>query len=90
MVSLQGNQGREPEVPVSKLVDLISQEGDEPIVEFLKSELKKGVNPIRKALAKTILPELAKAGEKKPGAQGHDASTSGLIDRINAMRARMK
>lgn len=43
-----------------------------------------------KVLAKTILPELAKAGEEKPAAQGHDASTNGLIDRINAVRAKMK
>ncbi|PQA88759.1 glucose-6-phosphate isomerase [Hyphococcus luteus] len=43
-----------------------------------------------KALAKTILPELAKAGEEKPEAEGHDASTNGLIDRVNAVRAKMK
>ena len=39
-----------------------------------------------KALAKTILPELGPVGEEKPPASGHDASTNGLIDRINAMR----
>ena len=43
-----------------------------------------------KTLAKTILPELAKASEDKPAASGHDASTNGLIDRINAARAKMK
>ncbi len=43
-----------------------------------------------KVLAKTILPELAQAGEEKPEAQNHDASTNGLIDRINAARAKMK
>jgi glucose-6-phosphate isomerase len=42
-----------------------------------------------KALAKTILPELAKAGEEKPKASAHDASTNGLIDRINAIRGKM-
>jgi glucose-6-phosphate isomerase len=42
-----------------------------------------------KVLAKTILPELANAGEEKPGAASHDASTNGLIDRINAMRAKI-
>jgi glucose-6-phosphate isomerase len=42
-----------------------------------------------KTLAKTILPELAKAGEEKPEAQGHDASTNGLIDRINRIRRDM-
>ena len=39
-----------------------------------------------KALAKTILPELGPVGEEKPPAKGHDASTNGLIDRINAIR----
>ncbi len=43
-----------------------------------------------KALAKTILPELAKAGEEKPKAESHDASTNGLIDRINTIRREMK
>ncbi len=43
-----------------------------------------------KVLATTILPEVAKAGEKKSVAAGHDASTNGLIDRINAVRSRMK
>jgi len=39
-----------------------------------------------KALAKNILPELGPLGAKKPAATGHDASTKGLIDRINAIR----
>lgn len=39
-----------------------------------------------KVLAKAILPELGAEGEKKPSADGHDASTNGLINRINAMR----
>ena len=43
-----------------------------------------------KALAKTILPEIAKAGEEKPAAADHDASTSGLIDRINKIRGGME
>jgi glucose-6-phosphate isomerase len=43
-----------------------------------------------KTLAKTILPELAKAGEEKAAAAGHDASTNGLIDRINKIRVSMK
>lgn len=43
-----------------------------------------------KVLAKTILPELGAAGEEKPEATGHDASTNGLIGRINAVRAKMK
>ena len=41
-----------------------------------------------KTLAKTILPALAAPGEAKPPASGHDASTNGLIDRINTMRGR--
>ncbi len=40
-----------------------------------------------KALAKTILPEIARRGEIKPAASAHDPSTNGLIDRINKMRA---
>ena len=40
-----------------------------------------------KVLAKAILPELGAAGEDRPQADGHDASTNGLINRINAMRA---
>ncbi len=54
-----------------------------------------GVNPfdqwgveLGKALAKGILPKVAKAGEGKPAAAGHDPSTRALIDRINAIRAR--
>lgn len=39
-----------------------------------------------KILAKTILPELAAQGEEKPPAAAHDASTNGLIDRINMLR----
>jgi len=39
-----------------------------------------------KTLAKKILPEIAAAGEEKPAASGHDASTNGLIDRINKIR----
>ncbi len=41
-----------------------------------------------KALAKGILPKIAKAGERKPPADGHDGSTRALIDRINALRAK--
>ena len=41
-----------------------------------------------KVLAKVILPEIAKTGEKKPDIQTHDGSTNGLINRINAMRAK--
>ncbi len=41
-----------------------------------------------KTLAKTILPEIAKAGEERPVAKGHDASTAGLINRINQIRSR--
>lgn len=58
MVSLQGNQGREPELPVSKLHELVLQDDDEALVEFLKAELKKGDSPIRKALEKTPEPEI--------------------------------
>ena len=43
-----------------------------------------------KVLAKSILPELAQAGEEKPAASAHDASTNGLIDRINRIRKGMK
>jgi glucose-6-phosphate isomerase len=39
-----------------------------------------------KTLAKAILPEIAKPGEEKPAATAHDASTNGLIDRINQLR----
>ncbi|MEO1252400.1 MAG: glucose-6-phosphate isomerase [Pseudomonadota bacterium] len=39
-----------------------------------------------KALAKTILPEIARRGESKPAPKGHDASTNGLIARVNAIR----
>jgi len=41
-----------------------------------------------KALAKGLLPKIAKVGEMKPDAVGHDASTLALIDRINLIRAR--
>ncbi len=41
-----------------------------------------------KALAKGVLSKVARTGEKKPPAAGHDASTCALIDRINAARAR--
>jgi glucose-6-phosphate isomerase len=41
-----------------------------------------------KALAKGVLPKIARAGETKPPASGHDASTLALIDRINAVRAK--
>ncbi len=39
-----------------------------------------------KVLARNILPEIAGAGEEKPSATAHDASTNGLINRINAIR----
>jgi glucose-6-phosphate isomerase len=39
-----------------------------------------------KTLAKAILPELGATGETKPAATAHDASTNGLIDRINSIR----
>ncbi len=41
-----------------------------------------------KVLAKNVLPELGPLGAAQPAAAGHDASTNGLIDRINAIRAR--
>ena len=41
-----------------------------------------------KSLAARIRPEIAKLGEKKPEAHGHDGSTNQLIDRINKIRAR--
>lgn len=41
-----------------------------------------------KALAKEILPKIAKRGEKKQAVSGHDASTRMQIDWINAIRAR--
>ena len=40
-----------------------------------------------KALAKSILPEIAARGETKPAATTHDSSTNGLIDRVNAVRS---
>ena len=39
-----------------------------------------------KVLAKAVLPEIASAGETKPAATRHDASTNTLIDRINKIR----
>ncbi len=39
-----------------------------------------------KALASSILPALGVEGEEKPEASGHDASTNGLLNRINAIR----
>ena len=39
-----------------------------------------------KALAKSILPEIAVAGEEKNAAAGHDGSTNRLIDWINGVR----
>lgn len=41
-----------------------------------------------KVLAKAILPELGAEGEEKPEAQDHDASTNGLINRINGIRSK--
>ena len=43
-----------------------------------------------KVLAKSILPELAAAGEDKPESTSHDASTNGLINRINQMRKNVR
>lgn len=43
-----------------------------------------------KILAAAILPELAPAGAKKAPAKGHDASTNGLIDRLNRIRSAAK
>lgn len=43
-----------------------------------------------KTLAKAILPEIAKTGEAKPKASAHDASTNGLIDRVNKIRGAKK
>ncbi|MCB2097421.1 MAG: glucose-6-phosphate isomerase [Parvularculaceae bacterium] len=40
-----------------------------------------------KALAKDILPEIARLGEKKSPPTAHDGSTRRLIERINALRA---
>ncbi len=41
-----------------------------------------------KALATGVLPKIAKLGETKPAASGHDASTLALIDRVNKARAK--
>ena len=54
MLSLHGNQGLEPEISVSRLLDLLLKE---KLVEFLKGELKKGASPIRNAMAKTPEPD---------------------------------
>ncbi|GAB4527132.1 MAG: glucose-6-phosphate isomerase [Amphiplicatus sp.] len=43
-----------------------------------------------KTLAGRVLPELARLGEEKPPADGHDASTNALIDRVNRIRAAAK
>ena len=40
-----------------------------------------------KELASSILPEVAVEGEVKQTVKGHDASTNGLINRINAIRS---
>ncbi len=39
-----------------------------------------------KALASSILPALGPEGEEQPKSTGHDASTNGLLDRINNVR----
>ncbi|MEM8935924.1 MAG: glucose-6-phosphate isomerase [Pseudomonadota bacterium] len=41
-----------------------------------------------KTLAKNVLPELSVNGETKPPTDGHDASTNGLIERVNKVRER--
>lgn len=41
-----------------------------------------------KALAKSILPEIAARGESKPAASAHDSSTNGLINWVNTARSR--
>lgn len=43
-----------------------------------------------KALASSILPELGAEGDQKPEAGGHDASTNGLLNRINTIRGKNK
>ncbi len=43
-----------------------------------------------KVLARNILPEIAAAGENKPQATAHDASTNGLINKVNAMRGKVR
>ncbi len=58
MVSLKGNQGREPEVAISTLQSLLLEDDEEPLVEFLKTRLKKQPASIRKALAKTPPPDV--------------------------------
>ena len=79
MVSLQGNQGREPEIPVSKLIDLMLREGDEPLVEYLKAELKKGVNPIRKALENGRAPEPEAVARLRRACGGDDVLLGKLL-----------
>ncbi|HXI86509.1 MAG TPA: glucose-6-phosphate isomerase, partial [Parvularculaceae bacterium] len=43
-----------------------------------------------KTLAAAILPEIARTGEVRPEALGHDASTNALINRINNLRKTAK
>ncbi len=43
-----------------------------------------------KVLAKAVLPEIARCGEEKSAATEHDASTNGLIDRVNSIRRSMR
>ncbi|WP_411817178.1 glucose-6-phosphate isomerase [Hyphococcus sp. DH-69] len=43
-----------------------------------------------KVLAKSILPELSPIAGSKPEAANHDASTNGLINRINSLRSQAK
>lgn len=58
MLSLQGNQGMEPEIAVSSLHKLLLHENEDDLVGFLTNETKRSALAIRSALAKRPLPEV--------------------------------
>lgn len=57
MVSLQGNQGLEPEIAISTLHGILLHENDE-LIDFLNKETKKSTTSIRNSLAKPPMPEV--------------------------------
>ena len=79
MVSLQGNQDREPEIPVSKLIDMMLHDSDELLVEFLRTQLKKGVSPIRIALEKGRTPEPEAVARLRRACGGDDILLGKLL-----------
>lgn len=64
MVSLQGNQNQEPEIPVETLHALVVDGDEDALVEFLRTELKKSESATRTAFAAKIDPEVTSALER--------------------------